>query len=140
MIHSAANKVLLTLVLRVLIIISLLLRLLLRGLPLPTIVELTRGVLDIPLGAVVSIVPCFSTLEASVAPSRSRVGVPHRCTGGSVLVILGEVGVWRLLSSAWSLRSLLVRALILILPIVAGLTSRTERCPLWRCKAGAVVA
>ena len=68
MIHSAVNKILLTLVLRVLIIISLLLQLLLRGLPLPTIVELTRGVLDIPLGAVVSIVPCFSTLEASIAP------------------------------------------------------------------------
>ena len=90
--------------------------------------------------AVISIVPCFSTLETSVAPNRSRVGVPHGCTGGSVLAILGEVGVWRLLSSAWSLWSLLVRALILILPIVAGLTSRTERCPLWRCKAGAVVA
>ena len=140
MIHPATNKVLLTLVLRVLIIISLLLRLLLRGLPLPTIVELTRGVLDIPLGAVVSIVPDFTTPITSVLPNRSRVGIPHGCTGGSILVVLREVGAWRLLSSAWSLRSLLILALVLILPVVDILASRTERCSLWRCKARAVVA
>ena len=83
-------------------------------LPLPTIVLLPWGILDSPLGAVVSIVPQFSTLEASVARSRGGVGVPHRRTGGSVLTVLREVGAWCLLSGAWSLRSLLILALILI--------------------------
>ena len=108
--------------------------------PLPTVVLLPRGILDSPLGAVVSIVPQFSTLEASVARSRGGVGVPHRRTGGSVLMVLREVGVGRMLSSAWSLRGLLILALVLVLPIVDRLTSRTERCPLWCCKARAVVA
>ena len=88
----------------------------------------------------VSIVPQFSTLEASVARSRGGVGVPHRRTGGSVLTVLRVVGAWRLLSGAWSLRSLLILALILILPIVNILAPRTERCSLWRCKARAAVA
>ena len=139
MIHPATNKVLLTLVLQVLIIVSLLLRLLLRVLPLPTIVELTRCVLDIPLGAVVSIVPGFTTPVTSVLPNRSRVGIPHGCTGGTILAILREIGAEHLLSSARSLRSLLILALVLILPIVDSLTSSTERCPLWRCKAREVV-
>jgi len=85
-------------------------------------------------------VPQFSTLEASVARSRGRVGDPHRRTGGSVLTVLREVGAWCLLSGAWSLRSLLILTLVLILPIVDILTSRTERCSLWRCKARVAVA
>ena len=88
----------------------------------------------------VSIVPQFSTLEASVARSRGRVGDPHRRTGGSVLTVLREVGAWRLLSGAWSLWSLLILMLVLILPIVDILTSRTEKCSLWQCKARAAVA
>ena len=84
--------------------------------------------------------PQFSTLEASVARSRGGVGVPHRRTGGSVLTVLREVGAWRVLSGAWSLRSLLILKLVLILPIVDILTSRMERCSLWRCKARAAVA
>ena len=110
MIHPAANIILLTLILRVLVIVSLLLRLLLRSLPLCTIVELTRCILDILLGAVVSIVPGFTTPVTSVLPNRSRVGIPHGCTGGSILAVLREIGAGRLLSSARSLRSLLILA------------------------------
>ena len=84
--------------------------------------------------------PQFSTLEASVARSRGRVGVPHRRTGGSVLTVLREVGAWRQLFCAWSLRSLLIMALILILPVVDILASRTERCSLWPCKERAGVS
>ena len=138
MVDPAADIVLLYFVaLRGLVIVP---WLLLWILPLPTIVLLSWGILDSPLGAVVSIVPQFSTLEASVARSRGGVGVPHRRTGGSVLMVLREVGAWRPLSGAWSLRSLLILTLVLILPIVDILTSRTERCSLWRCKARAAVA
>ena len=140
MIHPTANIILLTLILRVLVIVSLLLRLLLRSLPLCTIVVLTRCVLDIPLGAVVSIVPGFTTPVTSVLPNRSRVGIPHGCTGGSILAVLREVGAWCLLSRAWSLRSLLILALVLVLSIVDIRASRTERRSLWRCKARAAVA
>jgi len=137
-VHPSADVVLLSLVaLRGLVIVP---RLLLWILPLPTIVLLPWGILDISLGTIIGEMSRFSTLEANISTGRSRVGVSHRCTGGSVLAVLREVGAWRRLSSAWSLRSLLTRALILILPIVDRLTSRTERCPLWRCKAGAVVA
>ena len=115
-------------------------RLLLWILPLPTVVLLPWGILDSLLGAVVSIVPQFSTLEASVARSRGRVSDPHRRTGGSVLTVLRQVGAWRLLSGAWSLRSLLILALILILPVVNIMAPRTERFSLWRCKARAAVA
>ena len=137
MIHPAVNIILLALVLRVLIIIS---WLLLRSLPLSTIVELTQCVLDIPFGAVVSIVPSFTTPVTSVLPNRSRVGIPHGCTGGSILAVLREVGAWCLLSRAWSLRSLLILALVLVLSIVDIRASRTERRSLWRCKARAAVA
>jgi len=125
MVDPAADIVLLSpIALRGLVVVP---GLLLWILPLPTIVLMTWGILDSPLGAVVSIVPQFSTLEASVARSRGGVGVPHRRTGGSVLTVLREVGAWRLLSGAWSLRSLLILALILILPVVDILASRTER-------------
>ena len=140
MIHPAANIILLTLILRVLVIVSLLLRLLLRSLSLCTIVELTRCVLVIPLGAVDSIVPDCTTPVTSVLPNRSRVGIPHGCTGGSILAVLREVGAWCLLFSAWSLRSLLILVLVLILSIIDILASRTDRCSLWRCKARAAVA
>ena len=86
MVDPAADVVLLSPVaLRGLVIVP---RLLLWILPQPTVVLLPLGVLDSPLGAVVSIVPQFSTLEASVTRSRSRVGVPHRrttqeCSDGS---------------------------------------------------------
>ena len=137
MVHPAVGVVLLSLVpLRGLIIVP---KLLLWSLPLSTVVVLPLGILDIPLGTIIGIVSRFSTLEANIATGRSRVGVSHRCTGGSVLAILREVGAWRRLTSAWSLWGLLIRALILILPIVDSLTSSTERCPLWRCKARAVV-
>ena len=139
MVHPAADIVLLSLVaLRGLVIVPRLL--LLWILPLPTVVLLPWGILDIWLGTIIGEMSRFSTLEANIATGRSRVGVSHRCTGGSVLSVLREVGEWCQLSNAWSLRSLLTRALILILPIVDRLTSRMERCPLWRCKAGAVVA
>ena len=138
MVDPAADVVLLSSVaLRGLVIVP---RLLLWILPQPTVVLLPLGVLDSPLGAVVSIVPQFSTLEASVARSRGRVGDPHRRTGGSVLTVLREVGAGRLLPSARSLRGLLILALVLILPIVDRLTSRIERCSLWRCEARAAVA
>ena len=123
MVDPAADVVLLSsVVLRGLVIVP---RLLLWILPLPTVVMLPWGILDSPLGAVVSIVPQFSTLEASVARSRGGVGVPHRRTGESVLTVLREVGAWCLLSGAWSLRSLLILALILILPVVDILAFRT---------------
>ena len=64
------------------------------GLPMSTVVELPRGILNIPLGTVVGIVSWFTTLEASIAPSRSRVGISHRCIGGSVLAIMQKVRAW----------------------------------------------
>jgi hypothetical protein len=66
--------------------------LLLRGLPLPTVVELAWSVLAISLGTTVSIVSYFATSEASIATGGSRGIVPHRCTRRSALVILQKVG------------------------------------------------
>ena len=138
MVYPPMNVVLLSFVaLRGLVVVP---RLLLRSLPLSTIVELTWCVLDIPLGAVVSIVPCFTTLETSVFPSRSRVGIPDGCAGGSILAILREAGPWRRLASVRGLLVLLTRALVLVLPIVSHLSPITELCHLRRCKTGTVIA
>jgi hypothetical protein len=91
MIHTPTDEVLLNLVaLQRLIFVPGLL--LLRGLPLPTVVELARSVLAISLGTVVSIVSHFATSEASIATGRSRGIVPHRCTRRSALAILQKVG------------------------------------------------
>jgi hypothetical protein len=91
MIQTPADEVLLTLVAlwRLVVVPGLLL---LRGLPLPTIIELARSVLAISLGTTVSIVSHFATFEASIATGGSRGIAPHRCTRRSALAILWKVG------------------------------------------------
>jgi hypothetical protein len=66
--------------------------LLLRGLPLPTVVELAQSVLAISLGTTVSIMSHFATSKASIATGGSRGIAPHRCTRRSALAILWKVG------------------------------------------------
>jgi hypothetical protein len=92
MIHTPTDEVLLTLVaLRRLVVIPGLL--LMWSLPLSTVVELARCVLNIPLGTAVSIVSHFATSEASITTGGSRGIVPHRCTRRSALPILRKVGM-----------------------------------------------
>jgi hypothetical protein len=92
MIHTPADKVLLTLVvLRRLVVAPGLL--LLWGPPLSTIVELARSVLDVLLGTIISIVSHFATSEASITTGGSRGIVPHRCARRSALAILRKVGM-----------------------------------------------
>jgi hypothetical protein len=79
MIHTPADEVLLTLiVLRRLVVVPGLL--LLRGLPLSTVVELAWSILDISLGTTVGIVSHFTTSEASIttvgAGALFLIGVP----------------------------------------------------------------
>jgi hypothetical protein len=94
MIHMPADEVLLTLIaLRRLVVVPGLL--LLRGLPLSTIVECARSVLDIPIGAMVGIVSHFATSKASITTGGSRGIVPHWCARGSALMILRKVGTLR---------------------------------------------
>jgi hypothetical protein len=77
MIHMPTDEVLLTLVaLRGLVVVTGLL--LLRGLPLSTVVELAWSVLAISLGTTVGIVSHFTTSEASITTGGSRGVVPHR--------------------------------------------------------------
>ena len=66
--------------------------LLLWSLPLPTIVELAWSVLYIPPGTVVGIMSRLTTLETDITSSGYKVVVPRRGAGGSVLVVLWEVG------------------------------------------------
>jgi hypothetical protein len=90
MIHTPADEVLLTLVaLRHLVVVP---GLLLRGLPLSTVVELAWSVLAISLVTTVGIVSHFTTSEASITTGGSRGVVPHRCARRSTLMILREVG------------------------------------------------
>jgi hypothetical protein len=92
MIHTPADEVLLTLVvLRCLVVVPGLL--LLRSLPLSTIVELAWSVLDISLGTTVGIVSHFTTSEARGTTSGNRFIVPHRCPSRGALAILRKVGV-----------------------------------------------
>jgi uncharacterized metal-binding protein len=124
-VHTPANKVLLTLVtLRRLVVVSRLL--LLRGLPLSTVVELAWSVLAISLGTTVGIVSRFTTSETSITTSGSRGVVSHRCARRSALPILREVGTLHRLAYMLSLRlllTLLVEALVLTLPEVDILSS-----------------
>jgi hypothetical protein len=91
MIHMPTDEILLTLVvLRCLVVVPRLL--LLRGLPLSTVVELARSVLDISLGTSVGIVSHFTTSEASITTGGSRGIVPHQCARRSALAILQKVG------------------------------------------------
>jgi hypothetical protein len=91
MIHTPADEVLLTLVvLRRLVVVPRLL--LLRCLPLSTVVELAWSVLDISLGTTVGIVSHFTTSKASITTGGSRGIVPHRCAHRSALAILWKVG------------------------------------------------
>ena len=62
--------------------------LLLRSLPLSTVVELAWSLLCTPLGTAIGIVYSLTASEAHVSSSGSRVVVPHRCPGRSVLTIL----------------------------------------------------
>jgi hypothetical protein len=87
MIHTLMDEVLMTLVvLWCLVVISGLL--LLWSLPLPTVVELTRSILYVPLGATISIVSHLTTSKARVATSGNRGIVPNRRSSRGALVIL----------------------------------------------------
>jgi hypothetical protein len=92
MIHTAVEKVLLTLVVlqRLVVVPGLLL---LRSLPLSTVVELTRSILGIPLGTTICIVSHLTTSEGRLTTGGSRGVVPHRCSSRGVLTILRKVGV-----------------------------------------------
>jgi hypothetical protein len=91
MIHTPANEVLLTFVVLLhLVVVRRLL--LLWSLPLSTVVELARSVLDIPLGTTISIVSHLATSEVGITTGRSRGIVPHRCSSRSALAILRKVG------------------------------------------------
>jgi hypothetical protein len=91
MIHTPVDEVLLTLiVLRFLVVVPGLL--LLRSLPLSTVVELPGSVLDVPLGTTISIVSHLTTSEANITTGGSRGIFPHRCSGRSALAILRKVG------------------------------------------------
>ena len=83
MVDPAVDVVLLSsIALRGLIVVPGLL--LLRGLPLSTIIELSWSVLYVPLGTTVSIVSRLTTPEANIASSGSRVVDSHGGTSGSV--------------------------------------------------------
>jgi hypothetical protein len=89
MIHTSADVVLLTLVvLRRLVVVSGLL--LLRSLPLSTVVELTWSVLGIFVGATIGVVTSLAISEARVTTSGNSGVVPHRCSSRGVVVILRE--------------------------------------------------
>jgi hypothetical protein len=91
MIYTPADEVLLTLVtLWCLVVIPGLL--LLRGLPLSIIVELSWSILDVSLGTTISIVSRFATPETGIAAGGSRGIVPHRCARRNALAILRKVG------------------------------------------------
>jgi hypothetical protein len=90
MIYMHADEVLLTLVvLQRLVIIP---GLLLRSLPLPTVVELAWSVLGISLGTTVGIVSRFTTSEARGTTGGTRGILPHRCPRRSAQAILWKVG------------------------------------------------
>jgi hypothetical protein len=141
MIHTPTDEVWLTLVvLRRLVVISGLL--LLRSLPLSTVVELAWSVLGISLRTTVGIVSRFTTSEARVTTSGNRGIVPHRCSHMGVLAILWKVGTLHRLTGMLSLLvlTLLVGVLVLILPKVDTLSSCAERCSLQGCETRAGVA
>jgi hypothetical protein len=91
MIHTPTDEVLLTLVVlqRLVVVPGLLL---LRSLPLPTVVELAGSVLDVPLWTTISIVSHLTTSEASITTGGARGIVPHRCSTRSALAILRKLG------------------------------------------------
>jgi hypothetical protein len=92
MIHSPADIVLLTLVaLGHLHVVSGLL-LLLRCLPLSTVVKLTWSVLSIFLGTCIGIMSRFTTSVASITTGGSGGIASHRCACRGALAILLEVG------------------------------------------------
>jgi hypothetical protein len=94
MVHMPTDEVLLTLaVLRRLVVVSG--QLLLRSLPLSTVVELAWSILDVPLGTTISIVSHLTTSEASITTGGSRGIVPHRCSNRGALAILRKVGMLR---------------------------------------------
>ena len=94
MIHTPADIVVLALVvLRRLVVISGLL--LLRSLPLSTIVELAWSLLGILLGTAIGVMTSLATSEARVTSSGNRGIVPHRRPSKSVLTILRETGALR---------------------------------------------
>jgi hypothetical protein len=75
MIHSPVDEVLLTLVvLRCLVVVPGLL--LLWSLPLSTVVELARSILDVPLGTTIGIVSHLTTSEACITTGGSWGIVP----------------------------------------------------------------
>jgi hypothetical protein len=91
MIHTPVDVVLLAIVaLRCRVVIPGLL--LLRSLPLSTVVELAWSLLGIPLGTVIGVVTNLATSEARVTSSGNRGVVPHKCPNRSVLTVLREAG------------------------------------------------
>jgi nucleoside recognition membrane protein YjiH len=86
-----ADEVLLTLVvlLRLVVVPELLL---LWGLPLSNVVELTWSILDVPHGTTIGIVSHSTTSEASITTSGSKGIVPNRCSSRGTLAILRKIG------------------------------------------------
>ena len=69
--------------------------LLLRSLPLSTVVELAWSLLGILLGTAIGVVTSLATSEARVTSSGNMGIVPHRRPSKSVLTILRETGALR---------------------------------------------
>ena len=69
--------------------------LLLRSLPLSTVVELAWSLLGILLGTAIGVMTSLATSEVRVTSSGNRGIVPHRRPSKSVLTILQETGALR---------------------------------------------
>jgi hypothetical protein len=137
MIHTAADVVLLTLVAlgRLRVVSGLLL--LVRSLPLSTVVKLAGRILSIFLGTPIGIMPQLTTPKARITSSGNRVIASHRRPSRSILTILGEIGTWCKLTNPLRLLllTLLVGTLVLVLPVIDSLSSYAERCALWGFEA-----
>jgi hypothetical protein len=132
MIHTSADVVLLTLVaLGRLRVVSRLL-LLLRSLPLSTVVKLAGRILGIFLRTPIGIMPRPTTPKACIISSGNRVIASHRRPSRSILTILGEIGMWCKLTNPLRLLllTLLVGTLVLVLLVIDSLSSCGERCAL----------
>ena len=111
--------------------------LLLLVLPLTIAVGLPWGVLSNILWAVVGIMTCLTTVEASL-PNRGARGTSlHLRTRKCILTVLGGAGTLTHLIRALKLTLILVEVLILILPL---LHPSVLLWPLWHGQARAIAA
>ena len=111
--------------------------LLLLVLPLTIAVGLPWGVLSNILWAVVGIMTCLTTMEASLPNRGSRSTRLHLRARKCILTVLGGAGTLTHLIRALKLTLVLVEALILILPL---LHPSVLLWPLWHGQARASAA